>query len=61
MFFFILAGICGLGALIAVFAGFATVGHEGAEMKKRSNKLMQWRVRLQIGAIVFALLGAASV
>lgn len=48
----IFAGLCMLGALGSIFVGMLRSGQGGIEGARRSNRMMWWRVRLQIAAIV---------
>jgi hypothetical protein len=41
-----------LGALGVLFLGVFSMGRQGPEARLRSNKLMQWRVILQAGALL---------
>ncbi|MBL1431075.1 MAG: twin transmembrane helix small protein [Robiginitomaculum sp.] len=49
------------GSLAAVvlilFAGLLNLGRAGDKAKKRSNKLMRWRIGLQAVALAFLMLG----
>jgi hypothetical protein len=57
--FFVLVIISGLATLGALFAGLITLarGQAGAlERARGSNRLMWWRVRLQVLTIIFILL-----
>jgi hypothetical protein len=47
----IFAGLCMLGALGSIFIGMMRAGQGGVEGARRSNRMMWWRVRLQMAAI----------
>jgi hypothetical protein len=51
----IFAGLCMLGALGSIFIGMARIGQGGVEGARRSNRMMWWRVRLQLAAIVLII------
>jgi hypothetical protein len=55
-FFFVMAGICMVAVLAALFAGVASMGTTGAFNRKYGNKLMRARILFQALAIVFLLL-----
>lgn len=48
----ILVGLAMLATLGVLFFGVFGMGREGMEARVRSNKLMQWRVILQAGALL---------
>jgi hypothetical protein len=48
----IFAGLCMLGALGSVFIGMLRSGSGTVEGARRSNRMMWWRVRFQIAAVV---------
>ncbi|MBM3644544.1 MAG: twin transmembrane helix small protein [Alphaproteobacteria bacterium] len=48
----ILSGLATLGALFAGLVGMARNAEGGVEGARRSNRLMWWRVRLQILTLV---------
>jgi hypothetical protein len=48
----IFAGLCMLGALGSIFIGMMRSGQGTVEGARRSNQMMWWRVRFQIGAVV---------
>jgi len=52
----IFAGLCMLGALGSIFIGMLRVGQGGVEGARRSNRMMWWRVRLQMAAIVMIVI-----
>lgn len=52
----IFAGVCMLGALASIFIGMLRAGQGGIEGARRSNRMMWWRVRLQMAAIGFIVL-----
>ena len=54
--FFILAGVAMLGALASIFVGMLGLTKDGLERARRSNRVMWWRVRLQLAAIGFIVL-----
>ena len=54
--FFILAGVAMLGALVSIFVGMLGMTTDGLERARRSNRMMWWRVRLQLAAICFIVL-----
>ncbi len=54
--FFILAGVAMLGALVSIFVGMLGMTADGLERARRSNRMMWWRVRLQLAAICFIVL-----
>lgn len=61
--FFILVIACGLGTLGVLFAGLVTMArgpHDSVERAKSSNKLMWWRVRMQLLTLVFIFLWWAT-
>lgn len=48
---FVLVLLCGLATLVTLFAGVLSMGRNQAEQSagaSRSNRLMIWRVRLQL-------------
>ena len=48
---FVLVLVCGLGTLVVLFVGILAMGRDQAEVTAgavRSNRLMAWRVRLQL-------------
>jgi cytolysin (calcineurin-like family phosphatase) len=57
-FLFILALLCGLGALGVMFTGAIGMARGGDFNKKYGNKLMQARVGLQAAAILLLFLAA---
>jgi hypothetical protein len=52
----IFAALCMLGALGSIFIGMMGSGQGGVEAGRRSNRMMWWRVRLQIAAIVLIVI-----
>jgi hypothetical protein len=57
--FFVLVIVSGLATLGVLFAGLVTMSRgatNSLERARGSNKLMWWRVRLQLLTIVFILL-----
>ena len=57
--FFVLAIISGLATLGVLFAGLISMARgptDSVERARGSNKLMWWRVRLQLLTLVFILL-----
>ncbi|MCW5747536.1 MAG: twin transmembrane helix small protein [Alphaproteobacteria bacterium] len=52
----IFAGLCMLGALGSVFIGMLRAGQGGIEGARRSNRIMWWRVRLQMAAVALIVL-----
>ncbi|TXL71306.1 twin transmembrane helix small protein [Vineibacter terrae] len=52
----IFAGLCMLGALGSIFIGMMRAGQGGVEGARRSNRMMWWRVRLQLAAIVLIII-----
>lgn len=56
MTFFILALIAMVGVLVSLGIGLLAMGQEGDEARRRSNKMMQFRVILQVLALVFLAL-----
>jgi hypothetical protein len=52
----IFAGLCMLGALGSIFIGMLRAGRGGVEGARRSNRMMWWRVRLQMAAIVLIVI-----
>ncbi|MEL6977914.1 MAG: twin transmembrane helix small protein [Pseudomonadota bacterium] len=52
-----------IGVVIALALGLASFVQEGKEARRRSNRMMQWRIGLQFGAValllVFVLLAQA--
>jgi len=62
-FFFILVIVCGLATLGVLFAGLIGMAKGPADSVERargSNKLMWWRVRLQLLTLVMILLWWAT-
>ena len=60
---FILVILSALATLGVLFAGLVTMARgsgESVELGKKSNKLMWWRVRLQILTLVLVLLWALA-
>jgi len=51
----IFAGLCMLGALGSIFIGMMQAGQGGVDGARRSNRMMWWRVRLQIAAVVLII------
>ncbi|HJQ55287.1 MAG TPA: hypothetical protein VJ890_00185 [Vineibacter sp.] len=51
----IFAGLCMLGALASIFIGMLRAGQGGIEGARRGNRMMWWRVRLQIAAVVLII------
>ncbi len=51
----IFAGLCMLGALGSIFIGMMRAGQGGIEGARRSNRVMWWRVRFQLAAIVLII------
>ena len=50
-FLFVLFLVCGLSTLVVLFVGVLSMGRDEAGEKagaSRSNRLMAWRVRLQL-------------
>ncbi len=48
---FVLVIVCGLSTLGVLMAGVLSMGHDafdGLENQRRSNRLMVWRLRLQL-------------
>ncbi|MBV8393921.1 MAG: HIG1 domain-containing protein [Alphaproteobacteria bacterium] len=61
--FFVLVIVSGLGTLGVLFAGLFTMArgpHDSLERAKGSNKLMWWRVRMQLLTLVFIFLWWAT-
>lgn len=56
LFFLILAGLSMLGVVVSLGVGLVAMGGEGDASRRRSNKMMQFRVILQAAAIVFLAL-----
>jgi hypothetical protein len=57
--FFVLVIVSGLATLGVLFAGLITMSRsptESVERARGSNKLMWWRVRMQLVTLVFILL-----
>ncbi|QQS13599.1 MAG: hypothetical protein IPK81_05020 [Rhodospirillales bacterium] len=52
----IFAGLSMLGALASIFIGMARSGQNGMEGKRAGNRMMWWRVRLQLAAVGFIIL-----
>ena len=62
-FFFILVIVCGLATLGVLFAGLIGMAKgptDSVERARGSNKLMWWRVRLQLLTLVMILLWWAT-
>lgn len=59
-FFFILAFISALATLGVLFSGVFLMGKNGQDGKKRSNKLMQYRVGLQVLTLAFLFLAVVG-
>lgn len=62
-FFLILVIVCGLATLGALFAGLIGMAKgpdDSVERARGSNKLMWWRVRLQLLTLVMILLWWAT-
>jgi hypothetical protein len=60
---FVLVILSGLATLGVLFAGLVTMARgsgENVELGKKSNKLMWWRVRLQVLTIALLLLWALA-
>jgi len=55
-----MAVISAIATLIVLLMGVMTLGKEGAENKKRGNKMMRLRVFFQFSTLVFLLLAAAA-
>ena len=58
-FFFVLVIISALATLGVLFAGLITMARgsgDNLEQGRKSNRLMWWRVRLQLLTLVFILL-----
>lgn len=51
-FFLVLAGVFALATLATLFRGLFAMGESGPDARQRSNRMMQYRVLLQGGAIV---------
>lgn len=58
--FALLAAVCMVGVVGVFLAGMVAMTQGGAENGKRSNKMMQLRVMLQAGAILFLFLAMAA-
>lgn len=56
----ILSALATLGVLLAGLVTMARGSGESVELGKKSNKLMWWRVRLQILTLVLVLLWALA-
>jgi hypothetical protein len=62
-FLFVLVIISALATLGVLFAGLVTMARgsgESVELGKKSNRLMWWRVRMQILTLVLLLLWALA-
>lgn len=55
----IAAGVIVVGVVIALALGLFNYVQEGEQHRRASNKLMQWRVGLQLGAVLLILLALA--
>jgi hypothetical protein len=56
---FVLVILCGLSTLGVLMAGILSMGHDavdGLENGRRSNRLMDWRVRLQLITVLLMAL-----
>jgi len=56
----ITSGLSTLGVLFAGLVGMSRGAHDSLERARASNKMMWWRVRLQILTLVFILLWWAT-
>jgi len=56
MIFFILALVAMGGVLVSLGLGLVAMGQESEAARQRSNRMMQFRVYLQLAAIVFLAL-----
>lgn len=52
----IFAGLCMLGALGSIFIGMLRAGQGGVDGARSGNRMMWWRVRLQIAAVVLIII-----
>lgn len=56
---FVLVILCGVSTLGVLMAGILSMGHDtvdGLEHGRRSNRLMEWRVRLQLITVLLMAL-----
>ncbi|HKU97200.1 MAG TPA: HIG1 domain-containing protein [Vineibacter sp.] len=51
----IFAGLCMLAALGSIFIGMMRTGQGTVEGARSSNRMMWWRVRFQIAAVVLII------
>lgn len=54
-FIFYLIPLFMLGVVVALVLGLSSFVKEGREARARSNRMMQWRIGLQLAAVVLIL------